>query len=482
METPGQRHMTARKKGIAYVIGAGPNGLMAAIILARAGLETTLLEAGAGVGGGLRSERLTLPGFLHDVCSAVHPLAVSSPAFAMLPLVRHGLDWIHPPIPLAHPLDAGQAAVLHRSLDRTAEGLGRDGPRYRRLAKPFVERWPDLIDDVLGPPIHWPKHPLLLAQFGLRVWRPAQTEARSVFHTEAGRALFGGLASHSALPLESRGSAAFGWMLGLSAHAVGWPIPRGGSQSIANALASYFQSLGGQIVTETRVTSLRELKDAALVLCDVSPRQLLQLAGDRLPPSFCRRLEHYRYGPAAFKLDWALRAPIPWNSPECRQAGTVHLGGTLEEIAASERAAWHASSSAAPFVLLTQPSLFDSARAPAGQHTAWAYCHVPNGSRVDMTDAIEGQIERFAPGFKRTILARNIITPSDFEERNANLIGGDILGGAQTIRQLFFRPTGLLHMTPARGLYLCSASTPPGGGVHGMCGYHAARTALLELD
>jgi len=473
--------MTNNKAHTAFVVGAGPNGLMAAITLRRAGFETTILEAADSIGGGLRSGQLTLPGFVHDICSAIHPLAVSSPAFARLPLAQHGLEWIQPPIPIAHPLDGGTAAALERSLDATADGLGRDGDRYRRIAAPFVRQWSQLISDMLQPPIHVPRHPLLLARFGLRVRRPAYQEARNVFHEERGRALFAGVAAHSALPLHTLGSAAFGWMLALSANAVGWPMPRGGSQMLADALASYFKSLGGRIVTRTRIRSLHELKDARVALLDVSPKQLLAIAGDQLPERFSRRLEHYRYGPGAFKMDWALSAPIPWLSAECRRAGTLHLGGTLEEVAEAEAAAWQNTDAKRPFVLVSQPTLFDTTRAPAGKHTAWAYCHVPNGSTADMSERIEAQIERFAPGFRNNILARSVMSPADFEAHNPNLTGGDILGGAQTIRQLLFRPTGLQHMTPIRGVYLCSASTPPGGGVHGMCGYHAARTAITEL-
>lgn len=473
--------MTIKRSRVAYVVGAGPNGLMAAITLARAGFETTLLEAADSIGGGLRSEQLTLPGFMHDVCSAIHPLAVSSPAFATVPLAQHGLEWIHPPLPLAHPLDGGTAAVLERSLSKTAERLGSDGARYRRIATPFVERWREFVAEMLKPPLHLPKHPILLARFGLHVRRPAYQEARHVFREQPGRALYAGLAAHSALPLHALGSAAFGWMLALSAHGVGWPMPRGGSQSLANALASYFKSIGGKVQTGTRITSIRELKGAHVALLDVSPRQLLTIAGDRLPERFSRRLEQYRYGPGAFKMDWALSDPIPWTAAECRRAGTLHLGGTLEEVAEAEAAAWQNSVTRKPFLLVSQPTLFDTTRAPAGRHTAWAYCHVPNGSTTDMTEYIEAQIERFAPGFRETILARSVMSPAKFEAHNPNLIGGDILGGAQTIRQLLFRPTGLLHMTPIRGLYLCSASTPPGGGVHGMCGYHAARTAIAEL-
>ena len=463
----------------AYVIGSGPNGLTAAIILARAGLPVTLFEANAQIGGGTRSAELTLPGFMHDICSAVHPLALSSPAMASFPLAEHGLEWIQPPVPLAHPLEDESAALLEMSVEKTAQRLGKDEGRYRGTLGPLARRWKDLAPEILAPP-HWPAHPFLLARFGLLAVWPATLAARSIFRTPAARALFAGLAAHSFLPLEAPVSAAFGWVLMLAAHAVGWPIPKGGSQRIANALASYFESLGGRIVADTTIRSLDELRDRAMVLCDVTPRQLLALAGDKLPRVFRGKLEKYRYGPGVYKIDWALDGPIPWRSNECARAGTVHIGGTLEEIAASERALWEGRVHERPFVLLAQPSLFDPSRAPEGKHTAWAYCHVPNSSTVDMTERIESQIERAAPGFGAKILARSAMGPSEIEQHNANLVGGDINGGAQNLEQLFLRPTRSLYRTPIEGVYLCSSSTPPGGGVHGMCGYHAARIALAD--
>ncbi len=464
--------------GIAAVIGSGPNGLTAAIVLAQAGLRTTVYEAQSTIGGGARSAALTLPGFLHDVCSAVHPLAVSSPAFAAFPLAEHGLQWIHPPLPLAHPLDDGSAATLARSLDETCASLGPDGPAYRRAIGPLVRRWRDFIPMIQAPLPRMPAHPWLMAQFGALAGWPAAGLARLLFHTEPARALFAGNAAHSVRPLDAFGSAAFGWVLAAAGHAVGWPIPRGGSQAISNALASYFESLGGSIVTNSPIASLDELAGAALVLCDVTPRQFAAIAGSRLPDSFHRRLEAYRYGPGVFKVDWALSAPIPWTAAECARAGTVHVGGSLDDIVASERAITGATPSARPFVLVAQPSLFDDTRAPAGRHTAWAYCHVPHGSTADMTAPIESQIERFAPGFRSRILARHTMDPAYLEAHNANLIGGDITGGAQDLRQMVWRPTRMLYRTPLTGVYLCSSSTPPGGAVHGMCGFHAAHAAL----
>ena len=454
----------------AVVVGSGPNGLTAAICLAKAGLRTTVIEAEPTVGGGTRSSELTLPGFIHDVCSAVHPFAVSSPAFASFPLKEHGLEWIQPPVPVAHPLDDGTAAVP--TMDLSAA--------YRRVMTPLAAHWPQLAREILGPFFHLPAKPFLLARFGAMALWPATMAARTFFPTEQGRALFAGMAAHSVLPLESLATAAFGWLFSITAHAVGWPVPRGGSQSIANALASYFESLGGRIVTKTRIRSLAELGGASPVLLDVTPRQLLDIAGSQLPHSFCRKLEKFRYGPGVFKIDWALSGPIPWKAGECTQAGTVHVGGTLDEVAASERAPSEGSICERPFVLLAQPSLFDSTRAPEGKHTAWAYCHVPNGSAADMTDRIEAQVERFAPGFCARVLARRTFTPAELEQHNANLIGGDITAGSNDLRQVVFRPTRMLYRTPLKGVYLCSASTPPGGGVHGMCGFNAARIALAR--
>jgi len=463
----------------AIVVGSGPNGLAAAIELARAGRSVLVREGADEIGGGLRSGEVTLPGFVHDLCSAIHPLAAASPFFRSVPLAEHGLEWIEPPVPLAHPLDDGEGAILKRSVGATADGLRPDAAAYRKLFGPLVEDWQRLEPAVLGPLVRVPRHPLALARFGLAALRPAASLARQKFDSEPARALFAGLAAHSILPLEKPATASFGLVLGVTGHAVGWPLPRGGSQRIADALASYLRSLGGEIVTGQPVESLDEV-DARTILCDVTPRQFLQLAGDRLEGRYRRSLEGYRYGPGVFKLDWALSGPIPWRVPEWGEAGTVHLGGTLDEIAASERAPARGETSEHPFVLLAQPTMFDPSRAPEGQHTVWGYCHVPNGSTVDMTDAIEGQIERFAPGFRELVLARKAWAPADLERRNPNLVGGDIGGGANDLRQLFARPAlrPIPYSTPLDGVYLCSASTPPGGGVHGMCGQLAARAAL----
>jgi phytoene dehydrogenase-like protein len=468
------------KERDAFIVGSGPNGFTAAILLARAGLRTTILEAESSVGGGTRSAELTLPGFVHDICSAVHPLAISSPAFASFPLADHGLEWIHPPIPLAHPFDDGSAAILRRSVDDTSRALGIDGAAYAHAVTPLANRWHELASEVLQPVFHLPHNPLLLARFGWQAWRPAGTAARRLFRTPGAQALFAGLAAHSLLPLDAPGSAAFGWILAIAAHAVGWPIPRGGSQQIANALASYFTSLGGKIVTNTRVRSLDDFENHSLVLCDLTPRQFLEITGRRLTGSYRNQLQRYRYGPGVFKIDWALSQPVPWRARECASAGTLHLGGSLDEIEASENEASAGAISEHPFVLFVQPSLFDSGRAPAGKHTAWAYCHVPHASNFDMTSRIETQVERFAPGFADTVLARHTFTPEELEQHNANLVGGDISGGLQNLKQLIFRPTRSLYRTPLENVYLCSASTPPGGGVHGMCGYHAARLALRD--
>jgi phytoene dehydrogenase-like protein len=448
----------------AIVIGSGPNGLAAAIVLARAGLAVTVFEAEPVIGGGARSAELTLPGFVHDVCSAIHPFAVLSPFFRSLPLEQHGLEWIVPEAPLAHPLEGGRAVIQERSVERTADALGPDGPTYRRLFGPLVR--------------HWPRHPLALARFGLSALRPAAAVARGVFGSEPARALMAGLAGHSTLPLEHRLTAGFALGLGLAGHLTGWPLPRGGAQRITGALASYLRSLGGEIVAGTPVRSLDDLPPARAVLCDLTPRPLLRLAGDRFPPRFRKQLQRYCYGPGAFKVDWALDGPIPWLAPECARAATVHLGPSLDEIARSEREAWNGHPPEVPFVLLTQPTLFDPSRAPAGKHTAWAYCHVPNGSDFDMLGRIERQIERFAPGFLDRVLARSVLPPAAIEAHNANLAGGDIAGGAPDLRQFFLRPTRRLYATPVKGLYLCSSATPPGVGVHGMCGYFAARRAL----
>lgn len=466
----------------AIIIGAGPNGLAAAITIARAGRSVLVREAATTVGGGTRSAELTLPGFTHDVCSAVHPLGLGSPFFRSLPLEEHGLDWVHPSAPVAHPLDGGEAVVMERSVSATAEGLGIDEAAYRRLMEPLVHDWQRLEGSLLGPIMHLPRHPFALARFGLHAILPARSLAERLFEGKRARALFGGLAAHSMLAMEQPPSAAFGLVLGLTAHVIGWPVARGGSQAIADALASYLRSLGGEIETNAPVETVEELPSARALLFDLTPRQLLRIAGDRFPQGYRRALGRFRYGPGVFKLDWALEGPIPWKASECARAGTVHLGGTLIEIAASERAVWREDHAERPYVLLAQQSLFDLSRAPEGKHTAWAYCHVPAGSTFDMTARIEGQIERFAPGFRDLVLARHAISPTTLESYNPNYVGGDINGGVQDLGQLFFRPVPRLvpYSTPAEGIYICSSSTPPGGGVHGMCGYLAAQVALRE--
>jgi phytoene dehydrogenase-like protein len=457
----------------AVVVGSGPNGLSAALVLARAGEQVAVLEGEDTLGGGCRSAELTLPGFLHDTCSTVHALALASPLLRELPF-----DLVHPEIPLAHPLDDGTAVLLHRSVEETAAGLGVDERAYAKAFGPLVRRARPLFAQLLGP-LRAPRHPLLLARFALDALRPAD---RSRFAGDRARALLAGVSAHSMLPLSAPAGAAFGIVLAVSAHAVGWPVARGGSQRIADDLADELRRLGGTIETGRRVQSLAELDGSDLVLLDVTPRGLLALAGSRLPAGYRRRLSRYRYGPGVFKLDWALDGPIPWTAPEAARAGTVHLGGTLPEIAASEAAVNRGEHPERPFVLLVQASTFDPTRAPAGRHSAWAYCHVPHGSTRDMTAEIEGQVERFAPGFTRLIAARSKMDSSEIERRNPNYVGGDINGGVQDLRQLFMRPVARAnpYTTPLPGVFLCSSSTPPGGGVHGMCGYWAARAALAR--
>ncbi len=463
----------------AIIIGAGPNGLAAAIEIARAGRSICVYEANPKVGGGTRSGELTQPGFVHDICSAVHPLAAGSPYFSKLPLKDYGLEFIYPRAALAHPFDDGTAIVLDRSVEVTSATLGRDAAAYQDLFSPFVERWHDLASDLLGPP-RFPRHPFTLARFGIKAIRSAKGFAESIFQEDKTRALFAGLAAHSFLALDWLGTAAFGLVLGITSHAIGWPIVKGGSQSIADALANHLIALGGEIKTNHRIESLAQLPPARAVLCDLTPRQVLGVAGEMLPAGFRRKLSRYRYGPGAFKMDWALSSPVPWAAKECFQSATVHLGGSFEEIIVSERQVTEGKNPERPFIILSQPSIFDQSRTPDGQHTLWAYCHVPNGSTVDMTGKIENQIERFAPGFRDCILARSVMTPRDLESYNANLVGGDINGGLQDLSQMFLRPTIRMYSTPTRGLYICSSSTPPGGGVHGMCGYHAARVALRK--
>ena len=464
----------------AVVVGSGPNGLAAATALARAGRSVTLLEGEATLGGGCRSAELTLPGYVHDICSSVHALALASPYLRSLPLAQHGWALAHPPAPLAHPLDDGSAVMLERSVELTARGLGVDERAYRRLFTPLVRQADDLFEAVLAP-ARAPRHPLTLGRFGVNAVRSAAGFAHSCFEGERARALFAGCAAHSLLSLRAPISAAFGLVLALTAHAVGWPVTRGGSQRLADALASHLRQLGGRIETGRRVESLDELPaDAAPVLLDLTPRGVLELAGGRLPGRYRRALERYRYGPGVFKLDWALDGPIPWTAPEAASAGTLHLGGTLDEIVASEEAVARREHPERPFVLLIQATVADPTRAPEGKHTGWAYCHVPNGSRLDMTSAIEAQVERFAPGFGDRILARSAMDSAEVERRNPNYVGGDINGGLQSLSQLFTRPVArpVPYSTPLDGVYLCSSSTPPGGGVHGMGGYWAARAAL----
>jgi len=465
----------------ACVVGAGPNGLAAAIVLAQAGMQVDVLEAESTAGGAARTLELTLPGFRHDFGSAIYPLGAGSPFFLSLPLSNHGVEWIHSPAALAHPLDDGTAVMLERDLAETKISLGIDGGAWDKLMRPFVERWTEFAPEVLCPVSFAPRHPWLMARFGMVGLRSAQAVA-SRFRDQRTRALFAGLAAHSFLSLDEPLSAAFAILMAVPAHAVGWPIPRGGAQSITNALCSLLSSVGGNVRTSAPVESLAALENYDLFLCDLTPRQVVKVGGQRLSESYKRRLGRYRYGAAAFKVDYALSAPIPWKARECLRAASVHLGGSFEEIAASEKAVRNGQHTDHPFLLLAQPSLFDSSRAPAGKHTAWAYCHVPNGSKVDMLEKLEGQIERFAPGFRECVLARRIFSPADLESMDANLVGGDIGGGVMDIRQFLFRPTSRHYATSARDIYICSSSTPPGGGVHGMCGYHAAKMALSRLE
>jgi phytoene dehydrogenase-like protein len=473
----------------AVVVGAGPNGLAAAIVLAQAGLSVLVIEGQETIGGGCRSAELTLPGFTHDICAAILSLGVSSPFFRTLPLADHGLEMVYPPAACAHPLDDGTAVIVEHDaanplagVDATAATLGPDAAAYRGLMGPVVAHWPAITQDLLGPTPLPPQHLLPFLQFGLRAVTPAATLARTLFRSERARAVFAGMAAHSLLTLEQPLTSAFGVVLSGGAHAVGWPLAKGGSQNFVEALAGLLRSLGGEIVTGWQVASIDELPPHRIALFDVTPRALLNIAGHRFPVSYQRALQRFRYGPGVFKIDWALSGPIPWRAKDVARCAVAHLGGSLEEIAASERAAWRGEHAARPFVLLAQQSLFDPTRAPAGKHTAWAYCHVPHSSSVDMTTAIEAQVERFAPGFRDLILARHTFNAQQMEAYNPNYIGGDINGGVQDLIQHFARPVLYRpYATPAQGVYLCSSSTPPGGGVHGMCGYHAALTALRDL-
>jgi phytoene dehydrogenase-like protein len=466
----------------ACVIGSGPNGLAAAVVLAQAGLPVDVYEAEAQAGGGARTLELTLPGCKHDFGSAVHPMGAGSPFFSSLPLAEYGLQWVHGTSPLAHPLDDGTAVTLEHSLQDQERQLGEDGRAWRELVEPMVMHWKDFAVDTMGPVTRIPRHPWLMAQFGRKAMQPATKLARRTFRGERARALFAGLAAHSFLSLDEPLSPAIGLVLAAAAHVVGWPVPRGGSQAIANALIGQLEKLGGAVHTGQRITSLDETDpNEGPVLCDVTPRQLLAIAGERLQKTYRKAMEEFRYGPGVFKIDYALSSPIPWAARECFRAITVHLGGTLEEIARSEFAATHGAIAEKPFVLVAQPALFDATRAPEGKHVAWMYCHVPNATTVDMTSRIEAQLERFAPGFKDCVLERRVSSPAALESMDANLVGGDIVGGEFSLRQFLFRPALGNYYTGTPNLYLCSASTPPGGGVHGMCGYHAARMALRRL-
>lgn len=469
-------------KSDAIIVGSGPNGLAAAIRLGQAGWQVTVLEQAASPGGGVRSADLTLPDFIHDICSSVYPLTVCSPYLATLPLSEHGLEWIFPATALAHPFDDGSAAVLTNSVKETVSALGTDGAAYQRLIGDLVPNWQPLFADVLAVP-RFPQHPFLMAGFGMKALRSARSLARSVFNTEKARGFFAGLAAHSMLPLEQAGTSAVAVTLAVAAHAAGWPVVKGGAQQLTNALVAYLKRLGGRLITGCRVESLDQLPQARAVLLDVTPRQFLQIAGNKLSVGYRAKLERFRYGMAAFKVDWALLGPSPWRAPQCRNAGTIHLGGTLDEICAAESCVARGEIPERPFVLFGQPSVCDPSRAPVGKHTAWGYCHVPNGFAGDAQDVvrkIEQQVERFAPGFRDLIMSRCVSGPVELEAHNPNLVGGDIAGGMTDLGQLFFRPTVSRYRTTLPGVFLCSSSTPPGAGVHGMCGFNAAEAALKD--
>lgn len=465
----------------AVVVGSGPNGLSAAIALRQEDLSVLLVEGNDTVGGGMRTAELTLPGFQHDVCSAIHPMAASSPFFNTLPLEQHGLQYVYPPLSAAHPFDDGSVAVLTKSLTTTAQQLGDDAEAYRALIDPVVRDWPQLAEGLLGP-VRLPEHPRKLTRFGLRALRSAHSVSET-FSTEKAKGLWAGMAAHSIMPLDKMTTAAVGLVLMAAGHLRGWPLVKGGSQQIANALASYLMSIGGKIETGFYVKSLDQLPPARAVLLDVTPKQLLEIAGHRFSSVYSWQLKRYRYGPGVFKMDWALDGPVPFTASECLEAGTVHIGGTFDEIAASENITWEGQHPEKPFVLMAQQSLFDDSRAPSGKHTAWAYCHVPNGSTVDMTTAIEDQIERFAPGFRDRIIGRHVMNTAGLETYNPNYVGGDIAGGVLDLGQLYTRPAlkRSPYRTSAGDIFICSSSTPPGGGVHGMCGYHAAQRVIKDV-
>jgi phytoene dehydrogenase-like protein len=466
----------------AVVVGSGPNGLAAAVRLAERGHSVLVMEAANTVGGGTRSAELTLPGFVHDVCATIHSLGVSSPALSLDTLRQHGLRWLWPEIPLAHPLDGGRAGVLYRTVDETAAGLGADGQHWRRLLKPLVDDWSLVLPQLLGPVLSVPRHPFALVRFGVHALQPATFQTRN-FHTEEARALFGGCAAHAMLPLTRPLTSAFGLTLAASAHADGWPVAAGGSQAVADALCARLHELGGEVRTGTMVHELGDLPPHRVVLFDTNPGQLASIAGDALPARYRQRLRGFRHGAGAFKIDYALDAPVPWEHEACRRSGTVHAIGNFDEIVRAEAEVAAGRMPERPFVLVVQPSIFDASRAPAGKHVLWVYAHVPQAYTGDATESIEQQIERFAPGFGSTVLARHVTSPSDLQQYNANYVGGDIAGGAHSGLQMVFRPTVAArpYVTPNPALFLCSASTPPGAGVHGMCGWHAADRALLAL-
>lgn len=466
----------------AVVVGSGPNGLAAAVELARNGAEVLVLEAAEAIGGGTRTAELTLPGYHHDVCSAAHPLGMLSPYLTTLPLEEHGLSWIQPPASVAHPLDRDPAVMLRKSLDATADSLGPDARAYRRGISPLLDHGRDLVAEILGP-AHLPRHPLLLARFGARALMPATVLSRTWLRGERARALLAGCAAHAILPLSRPVTGGVGLLFLLTGHLETWPIARGGSAAITDALASYLGSLGGRIEVGRPVRALADLPPSRIVLFDTSPNQVAAIAAPVLPTRYVRRLRSFRYGPGIFKIDWALDGPIPWRDPACLESATVHVGGTLDEIASAERAVWRGEHAERPFIIVVQPSLFDPSRAPEGRHTGWAYCHVPGRSTLDRTEVIERQVERFAPGFRDRILARHVMNTADLEEYDANYVGGAITGGVTDLGQLFTRPVARVdpYSTPNPDVFICSASTPPGGGVHGMCGYHAARSALRRL-
>jgi phytoene dehydrogenase-like protein len=472
--------MWKRSSYDAVIIGSGPNGLSAAIQIARHGFSVLVLEASSTIGGGARSAELTLPGFVHDVCAAVLPLSLNSPFFASLPLNQYGVEWIQSPVSLAHPMDNGKSALVYRSIQNTALALGTDGPAYHNLFSRLSEDWELIKQDILGPLPVPPRHPIASARFAMKALLPSTILAKQVYRDEPARAIFAGMAAHSIMPLETLATSAFGLVTNLLAHTVGWPLVKGGSQNLSNALGDYFVSLGGEIITSYRVKQISELPHSRAVLFDTSPHAMLKIAGEQFPTGYQKQIRRYRYGPGVFKMDFALDAPIPWDNEDNCLSPTIHLGGSMEEIALSERTVWKGDHSQRPFTILSQPTLFDTSRAPAGKHTVWAYCHVPNGSTLDCSEAVENQIERFAPGFRERILAKHTYTAQQMETYNENYVGGDINCGIQDLKQLFTRPVPRLspYTTPAKTIFLCSSATPPGGGVHGMCGYFAAQSVL----